>query len=256
VPQAHIEIINLSTSSPRRLQTDYKGDLSIDTPIDSYDLTASYDGFKPAKKRIDVPDTKDQTVTLILDVASGNLAAFEPGLRIAEPTDAKLPEELQSESVAPPLQESGKLPYSITISTSPRARIGSEVKLRITTKNISDETIYHISHAGGPRRRNLDISFRDREGRSVQETPLGRKLHGTDPVPWSGSVFTARDPIKPGDVLEEDLSLTEEYNLTRLGEYLIQVLRSDIVTDEEIKSHSTRPLAVVKSNTITLTLVR
>lgn len=237
VPRAHIELIDLSTSPSRKLETDYKGDLSIDLPLGSYDLTASQEGFKPAKKRINVQDNTDQTIKLILE----------------------LPDKLQSESaITPPSQDPDKRPYTITISTSPRASVGSEVKLHITTKNTSDGTIYHIVRAGGPPGRNLDISVRDSKGNPVQETEHGRKIHGTDPnrEPWSGSVFTGRYPLKPGDVLEEELNLAEEYDFSKPGKYSVQVLRSDITTDGEIKSRSTSPLAVVKSNTITLTLVR
>jgi len=133
-------------------------------------------------------------------------------------------------------------------------RTGSEVKLGIATKNISDQTIYHIVLTGKPGR-YLDIAIRDSKGNPVQETPHGRKVHGTElnRQPWSGSVFTGRYPIKPGETFEETINLSQEYDLSQPGTYSIQVLRSDVITEHDIKT-KLNTVAVAKSNMIALTV--
>lgn len=230
-------------------------------------------------------DTANQTVTFQLNVAVGGPTVEVTGVRIAEPTYDRLPDELQDESnvdsykfcsrcagvvqsttqlnspghidsvMTPPLQDPEKSSYAITISASQSARVGSEVTLHITTKNISDKIIYRIVRSGGPHGRNLDISVRDSKGNPVQETEHGREIQGTElnRQPSSDSVFKERYPLRPGEVLEENLNLSEEYDFSKPGRYSIQVRRSDIVTEEEIRSHSS-PQAV-KSNTAT-TLIR
>lgn len=441
-PNAYVEI--LGATFAKNLETDSFGKLSVDLPIGSYDLTAIQLGFKAAKKRVDVQDTKDQLVIFVLELAPSGPVGVVMGGRIAEPTYASLPDKLDDESdvsllgrhfdahkfcspcagieqqikpasqlpftitistpesvvrvgadvrikitmtntsdrdvfygsgtepvvdvvvldgsgkqvaetpegmkihdtdpnrqphsgsfvrlalkpgkalsgdrivsnefdmkkpgnytilaqrkdtasgtvvqseaitvtvidvdpsgaivtgvpntqldslpvdsviVTPPSHDPEKSAYAITISTSRRVKVGSEVALHITTKNTSDKTIYRVVRSGGPHGRDLDISVRDSKGDSVHETPLGRKIHGTDQnrEPWSGSVFTGRYPLRPGEVIEENFNLSEEYNFSKPGRYSVQVLRSDIVTEEEIKSHLS-PQAV-KSNTTT-TLVR
>jgi hypothetical protein len=135
---------------------------------------------------------------------------------------------------------------SISISTpeSP-IKAGLEVKLDITTKNVSDRTIYLVySTVPG---RNMRIDVRDSEGNPVSETPYGLKVHGTDPkrVPFSGTMFSTRVPVKPGETYEEKLVLSKEYDMSRPGRYSIRVQRSDVLND-------TNTVTFVKSNTITV----
>jgi len=145
--------------------------------------------------------------------------------------------------------------YTINIAALPSVvKAGSEVKLSIIVKNISDQIIYHVVTTGKPGR-NLDIAIRDSKGDPVQETPHGRKVHGTDPnrQPWSGSVFTGRYPLKPGETFKETINLSQEYDLSQPGTYSVQVLRSDLITERDIKAKS-NAVAAVKSSTITLTV--
>jgi len=150
-----------------------------------------------------------------------------------------------------PKQES----YTIAITISPTlVKTGSEVKLGITSKNISDQTIYHVVSTGTPGG-NLNIAIRDSQGNPVQETPHGRKVQGTElnRQPWSGSVFTERYPIKPGETFEETINLSQEYDLSQPGTCTIQVLRSDVITEHDIKTKS-NIVTAVKSNTIAMTM--
>jgi hypothetical protein len=144
--------------------------------------------------------------------------------------------------------------YIVTVAASPTVvKAGSDVKLTITIKNVSDLTIYHIVNSGKPGR-NWQILVLDSQGNSANETSNGRKIHGNDPSqhPWSGSVFSGRYPIKPGETFQQTLDLTSEYDLTKPGIYSIQVLRSDVFTEDDIKTGKLG--TAVKSNTITLTL--
>lgn len=117
-----------------------------------------------------------------------------------------------------------RIPYTITIAASPTvANAGSHVKLTITTKNVSDQIVYHLVASGKPGR-NLDIAVLDTQCNQVIETPYRRKLHGSEPHehPWGGSVFVGRYAIKPGQSFEEIVDLSKEYDLTQPGTYSIQ----------------------------------
>jgi hypothetical protein len=144
--------------------------------------------------------------------------------------------------------------YTITISTPESViKVGSEVRLDVTTKNVSNQTIYmFFSTAPG---RDPEIHLRDSKGNPVLETPYGQKVHGTDPNrrPFSGSVFGYQETLKPGETFEEKLNLSEEYDLSKPGEYTIQVRRHDVLSEDDLKSKS-RTVAFVKSNTITITI--
>jgi hypothetical protein len=126
-------------------------------------------------------------------------------------------------------------------------KVGSEVKLDVVTKNVSDRTIYVAYSTAG---RNMKIDVRDSEGNPVSETPFGLKVHGTDPkrAPFAGTVFSMRVPLKPGETSHEQLVLDKEYDLTKPGRYFIRVQRSDILSD-------TNTVTFVKSNTIILTVL-
>ena len=142
--------------------------------------------------------------------------------------------------------------YTVTVFASPTVvKAGSDVKLTITIKNVSDATIYHIVISGKPGR-NWWILVRDNQGKSVYETSNGRKIHGNDPSqhPWSGSVFSGRYPIKSAETFQQTIDLSNEYDLTKPGTYSIQVMRSDVFTEDDIKmGKSGTP---VKSNIVTL----
>jgi hypothetical protein len=146
--------------------------------------------------------------------------------------------------------------FSVTISTpGSEVKIGSTVELTITTKNISAQNIYHGFVAGGPPGRSVDIDLRDSGGNPVLETPYGRKAHGKDRKPWSGSSFVERVLVKPGETFDEKVDLSKEYDLSRAGTYTIQVQRSDLVSNEQLKSHAKMGIGnTVKSNTITITM--
>jgi hypothetical protein len=111
--------------------------------------------------------------------------------------------------------------FSVTIST-PEAIVsaGSDVKLKVIFANNTGKDLHY--GVGGPGRGGpaFDIDVRDSEGKPVPETAYGLKMHGKDPHPWAGSVFTVTSG--PGKTMEEELILSKEYDLSKPGKYTVQ----------------------------------
>jgi hypothetical protein len=143
--------------------------------------------------------------------------------------------------------------FSITISTPESVvKVGSVVRLDITTKNISSATGYRFESTGPGR--SIHVEVLDRSGFHVLETPKGQELHGTDPHRhFGGAIFRAKIPFKPGETFEEHLILSEEYDLSEPGKYTIQAYRSNVATEDDLKAKSNVP-SITKSNIITLTI--
>jgi len=136
--------------------------------------------------------------------------------------------------------QSAKPWFSIAISTpTPVATIGADVKLKIIFTNKTGEDIRY--GAGGPGRGGpvFDLDVRDGEGKPVYETLRGLSLHGKDPRPWSGSIFSTA--AHPGETIEEELVLNDD--LRKPGKYTVQLRERN------------PKLQAVKSNTVTFTLV-
>jgi hypothetical protein len=132
--------------------------------------------------------------------------------------------------------------FSVAISTPrPVATIGANLKLKIIFTNKTGEDIRY--GAGGPGRSGpvFDLDVRDGEGKLVSETPRGLILHGKDPRPWSGSIFSTA--AQPGEEIVEELVLSEEYDLSKPGKYTVQLRERN------------PKFQTVKSNTVTFTLV-
>ena len=246
IPKAHVEI-SVSGKDVKKLDADDNGKLSIDLPVGVYEVTASFPAFSPAKKRIEVQDARNQIVIFML-----NDAVIGPNVEVLDVPRFSGPMPM-------PSKDPEKPSYEVTITASRRATVRSEVKLHIITKNISDKAIY-LMRLGSPPGRGLEISVRDSKGNPVQESTNGRMIHGErmihgmDQNRESENAFTQWYPIQPGDRVEEDLNVSAEYEFSKPGTYSIQVLRSDILTEEEINAHLS-PQAV-KSNAITFTIVR
>jgi len=70
ISKAHVEILDVSRTSTKKLEANDEGMLAIDLPFGAYEVTASYTAFKTEKKRIDV-NTRNQTISFMLNVAAG-----------------------------------------------------------------------------------------------------------------------------------------------------------------------------------------
>lgn len=142
--------------------------------------------------------------------------------------------------------------FSVTISTPVSLmKSGSEVELDIATKNISGRDVYHHVTTLGS---TLKITARDSKGNPVPMTPYGLKIHGMDPKnpPVIISVASFRMPLKPGEVFNEKIALSKEYDLSKPDKYTVQVLRDDVLSESD-KKLGRGP--AVNSNMITLTVI-
>ena len=133
--------------------------------------------------------------------------------------------------------------FSVTI-TGPRASVSatSDVKLKVVFVNNTKQDIRYAA-AGGPGRDGpaFDLDVRDSVGKPAPETPYGLKMHGKDTAWRGGSIFAAT--ARPGDKIEEELILSEEYDMSAPGEYTVQA-----------KERNPK-FEVVKSNRIAITVV-
>jgi hypothetical protein len=140
-------------------------------------------------------------------------------------------------------QKSPESPFTLTLS-SPQSTIhaGSEVKIDITLTNVSQQDIYYFPVITG-RPSDMEGGFRldvrDSENKRVQETAHGMKVHDSEPTrtPHRGSVFSTRQTIKPGGTLLRSRVLSEEFNLSKPGQYTVQAERADPLTHLTAKSN-------------------
>jgi hypothetical protein len=149
----------------------------------------------------------------------------------------------------PPLQSSGAQGvqsvepwFTVTISM-PRTvvTIGTDVKLKVVLTNKTAEDIRYSGPGPGRGGPVFDLDVRDGEGKPASETPRGLTVHGKDPRPWSGSIFSTA--AHPGEKIEEEVVLNEEYNLGKPGKYTVQLRERN------------PKFQAVKSDTVTFTLV-
>jgi hypothetical protein len=153
-------------------------------------------------------------------------------------------------SVAQDVKPVESPPFTVVISTpNTVAKAGSEVKLKIVMKNVSDHEIHYGLAATGDEtdlQGGFRIDVRDAEGEPVRESAWGQKVHGTDTnrKPFMGSVFGGPIPLKPGQTFEIKRMIAKEYELNRPGRYTIQAERTDPKSN-----------LVVKSNVIRITVI-
>jgi hypothetical protein len=239
IPKAHVDVLGAATTFTKKMEADDDGKLSIDLSIGTYEVTASYPAFKSSKKRIEVQDTRNQTVTFMLNVAVGGpTVEVFPAPNGSEPTYASLPDELQNESDISLMRRNLdatkfcfpcpgveiKPPFTITISTPESVvEAGSDVKINITMTNTSDRDVFY----GSGTEPVVEIRVLDSDGKSVAETPEGMKIHDTEPnrQPQSGSY--GRLFLKPGTALSWDRIVSNEFDMNRPRNYTILAQRKD-----------------------------
>jgi hypothetical protein len=100
-------------------------------------------------------------------------------------------------------------------------RAPSEVILEIAMTNTSEKDIFY-GVDGWPGWRMFHIEIRDLSGVQVPMTPAGERIARG---PTGGSVFSA--PLKPGRTLRTDLILNRVFDLSRPGEYRVEVSTHD-----------------------------
>jgi hypothetical protein len=144
-------------------------------------------------------------------------------------------------------------PFSIAIRAPQNVvKTGSEVNVKIALTNTSKEDLYFL--VTGVFDYVVDVHYFATTSSPANMAPAnmapenmapltdrGRKIkqtHGT----FAGSAIRTR--LKPGVTVEDDCAVTDFYDMTRPGRYVIQ-LQHDIPTN---------PNQIVKSNVITVTV--
>lgn len=164
--------------------------------------------------------------------------------------------------------QDGKIPFSITISTAQQVfKVGSKVTIRLLFKNTSDGEVPYERGLGigvephGEFFTNVEV--RDAKGELAPETEYYRLLRGKpDPSPRP---FTSERPkprpsitgsfvgylLKSGEAREEDISVSQLYDLSQPGQYTISAWRrlSDVATNPGSK-------IIAFSNTLAITVTK
>jgi hypothetical protein len=134
---------------------------------------------------------------------------------------------------------------SITITTpATEFMVRSPVPLKLVLRNTSSDGVGVRSGYVGPaykgeKFRNIDIQVLDSSGKPVDESDLGRAIHGRDPkIGWGEPV---RRPLAAGigrgDSLTEQSDLSKEFDLSRPGRYTVQARRWDNETGQMVLSN-------------------
>jgi len=168
--------------------------------------------------------------------------------------------------------------FSISISSADSIfEAGSEVKIRLVFKNTSDHEIPYVRGLGtGVEPRGeifTDIEVRKLNGDLMPETRYQRLLRGKDDLGTKAATLERPAPdqpgsrapeprprltgsyvgylLEPGESREEDLIVSNLYDLSQPGQYTITASRrlSDIATDPNSK-------LVAKSNTLMITVTK
>jgi hypothetical protein len=139
--------------------------------------------------------------------------------------------------------------FSITISTTESTvKVGSKVAITILFKNISQEEVDLAKIPGdhGGEFHNV-VDVRDADGKLPPETEYKQELEGRRSTVNGHHVLPLTSNftqfLKPGDLMQDSLVITNLYDLSKPGKYTIQIERSDDVRK-----------TVVKSNVITVTV--
>jgi hypothetical protein len=141
-----------------------------------------------------------------------------------------------------PLNRDGhRISFQIAVvSPSDEVKVGSDASVLIALRNMSDSQIL-FAHRPGTNNPEFSykIEVRNAAGHLVEETAYGREAR-EHPQTESRTV----DYLQPGMSSMQTAHLAKLVNLSRPGQYTVQVSRTDPVTHE-----------VVKSNEVTLNVV-
>jgi hypothetical protein len=134
--------------------------------------------------------------------------------------------------------QTAKPPFTITISADkPTVVAGSHVYIKIKLTNTSDHNVDRSTAYSNGLDRKYIYDVRDEDGKSVEKPGEHHELNG---------VSLAMGELAPGDSVDGETRITTLYDLTKPGQYTVQLSRY-IGNDEK--------QGVVQSNTITITVL-
>ena len=139
-------------------------------------------------------------------------------------------------------------PFSIAISPLQQSiAAGTEVKVEIALKNISNREIYlSKSNASSQAEFHFVVEAHDDTGKPVPDTEYGRRVMRRETkkrsVLFGSEIFFT---LQPGEIFQDEVIASKLYDLSQPGKYVIQLSRrvSDNPKD-----------GVGKSNEITVTV--
>lgn len=141
-----------------------------------------------------------------------------------------------------PCRSSGQTaapPFSIAISTdTPAVKVGADLSLKVHITNTSD----HDINVSSSYFEGTDASYRQdvRDGRGNLPRRAVREMSTRTSGHW------IRHTLKPGQSVDTVTSISPEYDLSRAGEYTVQLSRP--VSDDPKDG-------LVKSNKVTITVI-
>ena len=119
---------------------------------------------------------------------------------------------------------SKSFPYSVTISSDPHAvKSGSKISLDVAFKNISDRQFHE---PGEIQSLKFEVVVSRVAGDPVAQTDRGRAWNQGGWVS-SGPLF----PMEPGATVHRQLVVSDLYDMTRPGKYLIRLQRTDLTSN-------------------------
>jgi dipeptidyl aminopeptidase/acylaminoacyl peptidase len=175
-------------------------------------------------------------------VAVTPVSPAKPILRAQAPeAAAKVPEPPRA--ATQPQMTADRATFSISISApEDEVQLGSDIRLRIVLKNISDHQITFGHHPGTDYPEfSYRIEVKNAEGRLVEESGYARAAR--EPSRQQSAGYTV-EYLPPGGSAVQTAHLVKLVNLSRPGRYTVQVSREDPASN-----------LIIKSNQITLNVV-
>ncbi len=112
-------------------------------------------------------------------------------------------------------------PFALFIRTQePTTKAGSEVNIWVTLENTSPHEIGILKSAP---ELNYSVEMRDLSGKAVPDTEYGRKLKAAETVGISTSSVII--PLKPNEIIEDQITVSKLYEMAQPGKYMVRVLR-------------------------------
>lgn len=143
------------------------------------------------------------------------------------------------------------VPFVISVSAPQKdVLVGSEVAIHITGVNIGHVPVEMNQKLKDKLLSGYNVIVRDATGRELQRRAGARECHPDNDkpmvVPCKGKFVITT--LQPGERVDEDLMLSDEYDLTSPGDYIITVQRIIHLTD------GAGPKEIAKSNELVITV--
>jgi len=217
IPGAHVTVRNETTSETRNVNTDKEGRFKIEALAPGrYVVSVTCPGFKPAKRNITIEGGRTETVEIKLDIGE------PPGPVVV----------IQSHAPEQSLK--------ITIVAAQNSVMaGDPIEITVTMKNISDHDVTMGKSVGNTQAElDYEIIVRGKNGEMLNETSYKKRIKE---AAGSWKTFT----LKPGEERTETSNINKLYDLSRPGEYTVQV-------EKELPASEGK--GMVQSNTIAITV--